>query len=84
MVGKGEQGRERREASEEDLPEVKVGEVWESTDPREDERRRRVRVEEVPEDGGQVTVSNVETGRTSHIARERFVPGASGYRRFFS
>lgn len=59
-----------------DLPVVRVGELWESMDPRDDDNgggRRRVRVVDTDEDG-KVRVENLVTGRVSHIDRDRFVP----------
>lgn len=67
---------------ETDLPDVRVGQVWESMDPRDmEDSHRRLRVLEAVDSDGRVHVENLVTRRRSHIALERFVPGPSGYRR---
>lgn len=72
---------EKAEA-EVDLPDVRVGQVWESMDPRDmEDSHRRLRVIEPADSDGRVHVENLVTRRRSHIALERFVPGPSGYRR---
>lgn len=63
-----------------DLPEVRVGEVWESLAAADMvDMHRRLRVMEEPDGDGQVAVKNLVSGRVSHIALERFAP--PNYRR---
>jgi hypothetical protein len=62
-----------RERSTSPVP--RVGDTWESMDPRDEEQsgpRRRIGVLSV--DGDQVHVENKSTRRKSHISLERFVP----------
>lgn len=55
-----------------DVPLVRVGDTWESMDPREDQPRRRVKVLSV--DGEHAHVENVSSRHPSQIRVDRFVP----------
>lgn len=71
---------------DEDLPVVRVGEVYEDVRPSADDHRRYVKVIEVPDEGadkGKVHVQNEETYHKSWISRERFTP-ENGWARFAS
>jgi uncharacterized protein DUF6354 len=62
--------------------EVKVGQVWEDTDPRRDPWRR-LRVVEIRDTPTQYAVCDVlgrEPKRTTTIRLDRFRPGSTGYR----
>lgn len=71
MDVKDEQGQDTQD---EPVPgqDPRVGDTWESMDPREDSPRRRVQVEAI--DDGRVRVRNVSTLIVSHVAIERMVP----------
>jgi hypothetical protein len=66
----------------EELPTVRVGEVYEAMRP--DDHRRYVKILSVDEEDGKVLVQNEETYHKSRIDPERFVPSAGWWRRFAS
>jgi hypothetical protein len=71
---------------DEDLPVVRVGEVYEDVRPFQDDHRRYVKVIDVPEKGkhkGSVLVKNEESYVESYIRRDRFTP-ENGWARFAS
>lgn len=74
--------------ADEELPVVRVGEVYEDIRPSEDDHRRYVKVvnvfdEDAEEHAGKVLVQNEETYQKSYIGRDRFTP-RNGWARFAS
>jgi hypothetical protein len=68
----------------EDLPVVRVGEVYEDVRPAEDDHRRYVKIIDAEADkDGRVLVQNEETYRLSRIRLDRFTP-ENGWARFAS
>lgn len=74
-MGSKDEGRDETEGVAVPGQDPRVGDTWESMDPRDEEHsgpRRRVGVLEV--DGDQVHVENKVTRRKSHVALDRFAP----------
>jgi hypothetical protein len=68
----------------EDLPVVRVGEVYEDVRPAEDDHRRYVKIIDAEADeNGRVLVQNEETYHLSRIRVDRFTP-ENGWARFAS